>query len=101
MRPFVTTVVQYCHGSLTGHNINGYNWDDSGLQLEALCYADDNGLLTMSPSNMQTNLNVVVEFCRGTGMGLNVKKSASFDVINDFRPKCTVKGKELPLIKPS
>jgi hypothetical protein len=25
---------------------NGFKWDESGLQLEAICYADDNGLTT-------------------------------------------------------
>jgi hypothetical protein len=31
---------------------NDYKWDESGLQLEALCYADDNGLLTEDPKDM-------------------------------------------------
>ena len=75
---------------------NGYKWDESGLQLEALCYADDNGLLTEDPKEMQSNLDVVNEFCEATGMRLNVKKSAGYDIqpsanrsyiINDFQPK--------------
>ena len=89
---------------------NGYKWDESGLQLEALCYADDNGLLTEDPKQMQLNLEVVNEFCQATGMKLNVKKSAGYDikpcanrsyVINDFRPKWEVDGQELPLIAPA
>lgn len=55
---------------------NGFKWDESGLQLEALCYADDNGLLTEDPKDMQNNLDAVNEFCEATGMRLNVKKSA-------------------------
>jgi hypothetical protein len=47
---------------------------------EALCYADDNGLLTEDPKDMQENLEVVNEFCRATGMKLNVKKSAGYDI---------------------
>jgi retron-type reverse transcriptase len=75
---------------------NGYKWDESGLQLEALCYADDKGLLTEDPKEMQSNLDVVNEFCEATGMRLNVKKSAGYDIqpsanrsyiINDFQPK--------------
>jgi len=54
---------------------NGYKWDESGLQLEALCYADDNGLLTEDPKEMQINLDVMNELCQATGMRLNVKKS--------------------------
>jgi hypothetical protein len=46
---------------------NDYKWDESGLQLEALCYADDNGLLTEDPKDMQNNLDVVNEFCEATG----------------------------------
>jgi hypothetical protein len=89
---------------------NGYKWDESGLQLEALCYADDNGLLTEDPKDMQENLEVVNEFCRATGMKLNVKKSAGYDikpsanrsyVINDFHPKWVVDGQKLPLIAPA
>jgi hypothetical protein len=38
---------------------NDYKWDESGLQLEALCYADDNGLLTEDPKDMQ-NLDAKV-----------------------------------------
>ena len=56
---------------------NGFKWDESGLQLEAICYAaDDNGLLTEDPKDMQNNLDAVNEFCEATGMRLNVKKSA-------------------------
>jgi hypothetical protein len=89
---------------------NGYKWDESGLQLEALCYADDNGLLTEDPKDMQENLEVVNEFYRATGMKLNVKKSAGYDikprvnrsyVINDFHPKWEVVGQKLPLISPA
>jgi hypothetical protein len=54
---------------------NGYKWDESGLHLEALCYADDNGLLIEDPKEMQINLDVVNEFCQATGMILNAKKS--------------------------
>lgn len=89
---------------------NGYRWDDSGLQLEALCYADDNALLTHSPSEMQRNLETVQQFCGDTGMQLNVKKSTGFSikpganrsyVINDFEPKWEVDGQVLPLMNPS
>jgi hypothetical protein len=89
---------------------NGFKWDESGLQLEALCYADDNGLLTEDPKDMQNNLDVVNEFCEATGLRLNVKKSAVHDikpcanrsyVINDFHPKWEVDGQELPLIAPA
>lgn len=59
---------------------NDYKWDESGLQLEALCYADDNGLLTEDPKDMQNNLDVVNEFCEATGMSLNVTKSAGYDI---------------------
>jgi hypothetical protein len=59
---------------------NDYKWDESGLQLEALCYADDNGLLTEDPKDMQNNLDVVNEFCEATSMRLNVKKSADYDI---------------------
>jgi hypothetical protein len=45
---------------------NDYKWDESGLQLEALCYADDSGLLTEDPKDMQNNLDVVNEFCEAT-----------------------------------
>ena len=40
---------------------NGFTWDESGLQLEALCYADDNELpvLTEDPKEMQLGLYVV------------------------------------------
>ncbi|CAC5401991.1 unnamed protein product [Mytilus coruscus] len=31
---------------------NGFKWDSSGLQLESLCYADDNALLTEDPAEM-------------------------------------------------
>jgi hypothetical protein len=60
--------------------------------------------------DMQENLEVVNEFCRGTGMKLNVKKSAGYDikpsanrsyVINDFHPKWEVDGQKLPLIAPA
>ena len=53
---------------------SGYKWDTSGNQLLALCYADDNGLLTMSPRDRQENLNIVQKFCVDSGMSLNVKK---------------------------
>lgn len=88
---------------------NGYKWDESGLQLEALCYADDNGLLIEDPKEMQINLDVVNEFCQATGMILNAKKSAGYGikpyanrsyVINDFHPKWEVDSQELPLIAP-
>ena len=89
---------------------NGYKWDKSGLQLEALCYADYNGLLTEDPKDMQKNHEAVNEFCRATGMKLSVKKSACYDikssayrsyVINDFHPKWEVDGQKLPLIAPA
>lgn len=40
--------------------MNSFTWDDSGLQLEALCYADDNGLLelTEDPKEMQLDIDV-------------------------------------------
>ena len=40
---------------------NGFTWDESGLQLEALCYADGNELpvLTEDPKEMQLGLYVV------------------------------------------
>lgn len=40
---------------------NGFTRDDSGLQLEALCYADGNELpvLTEDPKEMQLGLDVV------------------------------------------
>ena len=59
---------------------NDYKWDESGLQLEALCYADDNGLLTEDPKDMQNNLDVVNEFCEATSTRLNVKKSAGYAI---------------------
>jgi retron-type reverse transcriptase len=37
---------------------HGYKWDESGLQLEALCYADDNGLLTSSHMDLRPFANV-------------------------------------------
>lgn len=89
---------------------NGFKWDSSGLQLEALCYADDNGLLTESTEAMQNNLEAVQNFCEATGMRLNVKKSAGFAmkpgakdsyIINDFSPQWTVDGQNLPLIDPA
>ncbi|CAC5382957.1 unnamed protein product [Mytilus coruscus] len=89
---------------------DGFKWDSSGLQLESLCYADDNALLTEDPAEMQGNLNIVEEFCQTTGMRLNVKKSAGFNikpgsknsyVINDFKPKWVVDNQKLPLVNPS
>lgn len=80
------------------------------MQLESLCYADDNTLLTEDPAKMKGNLNIVEEFCQATGMRLNVKKSPGFDikpgsknsyVINDFQPKWTVDHQKLPLVNPS
>jgi hypothetical protein len=89
---------------------NEYKWDKGGLQLEALCYADDNGLLTEDPKDMQKNLEDVTEFCRATGMKLSVKKSAGYAikpsanrscVINYFHPKWEVDGQKLPIIAPA
>jgi len=56
------------------------------------------------------NLYVVYEFCQATGMRLNVKNPAGYDikpcantfyVINDFRPKWEVDSQKLPQIAPA
>jgi hypothetical protein len=69
-----------------------------------------NGLLTEDPKDMQNYLDVVNEFCEATGMRLNVKKSAGYDIKpcanrsylnNDVHPKWEVDGQELPLIAPA
>ena len=69
-----------------------------------------NGLLTEDPKDMQNDLDVVNEFCEATGMRLNVKKSAGYDIKpcanrsylnNDVHPKWEVDGQELPLIAPA
>jgi hypothetical protein len=46
--------------------VNGSKWDESGLQLEGLCYDHDNALLTEDPKDMQETLEVVNE----CGLGL-------------------------------
>ena len=49
--------------------------------MESLCYADDNALCTNSPTEMNSNLEAVGAFCDQTGMRLNIKKSACFNII--------------------
>lgn len=90
---------------------NGYKFGPaSDDRIESLAYADDNSLLTGTPEEMNTNLEIVNSFCDNTGMRLNVKKSAAFCLtpkgsrsylVNQFTTPLRVGGEEVPLIKPS
>lgn len=90
-------------------NGNKFGKTDSE-RIESLAYADDNCVLTGSVGEMNHNLAIVNSFCAGTGMKLNVKKSAAFSIIpkgnrsyvvNDCPEQITVGGEKVPLINPS
>ena len=77
--------------------------------MESLCYADDNALCTNSPTEMNSNLEAVGAFCDQTGMRLNIKKSACFNItpcgsktytVNLQGEAICIRGEAVPVIPP-